>query len=118
MYPVRTLLVPCDMQALMWATCRGHIRVVHVLLEGGANAELRCCDGSQAVDLAFLQGQTQVSSPGHDITSFIWQQTRSYLVCDIILYITWLAFKRVACRNLIGRCMVVIFSTLLLKEFQ
>ena len=48
-------------QALMWAACRGHIRVVHALLEGGADANKQCGDGSKAVDLAAVNGQDQVN---------------------------------------------------------
>ena len=46
----------------MWAACRGHIRVVHALLEGGADANKQCGDGSKAVDLAAVNGQDQVTA--------------------------------------------------------
>ena len=46
----------------MWAACRGHIRVVHALMEGGADAKKQCSDGSRAVDLASLNGLCQVKT--------------------------------------------------------
>ena len=57
---LNVVIIRLLLQALMWAACRGHIRVVHALLEGGADSRKQCSDGSRAIDLAAVNGQIQV----------------------------------------------------------
>ena len=48
-------------QALTWAASKGHIRVVQILLENGADFLKKTVDGSKAADIAFANGEERVS---------------------------------------------------------
>ena len=48
----------------MWAASKGHLRVVQVLLEGGADPNMQTSNGSRAADVALAAGHDVVSVNG------------------------------------------------------
>ena len=53
--------VVMSLQSLGLAACKGHVRVVRVLLEAGADVYKVCCDGSTPIDMAYANDYEKVS---------------------------------------------------------
>ena len=84
----------------MWATQRGHVRMVQVLLEAGADATKQKPDGTLALDIAALNGHQQVIGMTQLLSVlFICLVTFTFLVYFNSMFWDWEATEEFCRRN-------------------